>query len=309
MGTNKSRSRGGFAIAWAIFRLLLAPEYRGLVLSAALVVAAIGGTLYGWTRWGAVVIGSPEYTLTPERIQVTPQPAWIHASVKAEVLRTVNATRLNLHDRDLVERLAQAFALHPWVAEVLRVEKRYPAAAQVELRYRRPVLVVKLDVPGEEGLLFLDEDSVLLPSADFAPSQGREYLRIAAQGETPASIYGTRWGTERMARAARVAAAWQKRWQPLGLYWLIASRPASGELLYELRTQDDKVRVLWGTAGSTETGDPTAEEKITALERYVQDKGPLTAATESLVIDLRDLARHGEREATRFVPPKTTASR
>src|SRR5690349_8212665 len=109
MGTNKSRSRGNFAIAAQIARLLVAAEYRGLVLSAALVIAAVGLTCYGWQRWGAATLDSPDYTVTPEKIHVTPQPAWIHTSIKSEVLRTARATSLNLHDPSLVEHLAQAF--------------------------------------------------------------------------------------------------------------------------------------------------------------------------------------------------------
>ena len=292
MGTNKSHSRGGFAIAGAALRLLLSAEYRGLVLTGLVVMAAIGGTVYGWQRWGAPALDAPEYIVGPEQIRVTPQPVWIKADVKAEVLRTAKAARLSLHDPQLVEHLAHAFALHPWIAEVVRVEKRFPAAVEVTVRYRRPVLVVKLDVPGDEGLLFLDQASVLLPSADFSPEAAREYLRIAAQGETPASIYGTRWGTQRMQGAAQVAAAWGARWKAPGLYWLVASRPASGELIYELRTQNDQVRVIWGTAGQREEEQPSAEAKITALERYVQDKGPLAAIREATTLDLRELGRH-----------------
>jgi hypothetical protein len=175
---------------------------------------------------------------------------------------------------------------------VERVEKRYPALVHVTLQYRRPVLVVKMDAPGDAGLLFLDEQSVLLPSADFAPSQARDYLRIAAAGEAPVGSYGAAWGTQRMAGATRVAAALESRWQPLGLYWLVASRPPSGDLLYELRTQDDRVRVIWGAVTSGQTTDePTAAEKIEALERYVHDKGPLSREGAAAVLDLRDLAR------------------
>jgi hypothetical protein len=296
MGASKPRPAGGFRTALSVARIMLRPQYRGLVLTGAVVAAAIGGSLYSWQRWGERAMGGVEYVVTPERITITPQPTWIHTSVKAEVLRSAAAERLDLRDRKLVEHLAQAFALHPWVAKVIRVEKRYPAEVAVELQYRQPVLVVKINAPDDQGLLFLDEESVLLPSADFAPSQARDFLRISAAGETPASIYGTAWGSQRVAGAARVAAAWGKRWQPLGLYWLVASRPASGELLYELRTQDERVRVVWGVAtGSESSSEPTAKEKIAALERYLHDKGPLSREGGTAVIDLRELAGNSGR--------------
>src|SRR5262249_57365216 len=161
-----------------------------------------GGSIYGWRRWGELSINSAEYLVTAERISVTPQPAWIHINVKSEVLRSLTGAKLDLLDSELVEKIADAFAMHPWVAKVARVEKRFPAYVNVELEYRRPVLVVKLDAPGDEGLLFLDKQSVLLPSSDFASSQAQDYLRIVAAWEKPTRPYDTPWGTERVAGGA-----------------------------------------------------------------------------------------------------------
>ena len=110
-----------------------------------------------------------EYEVAADRIAVTPAPAWIHADVKAEVLRSAAVGRLDLRDRHLVVHVASAFALHPWVAKVVRVEKRFPAQVTVELEYRRPVAAVEVADRGEAGLVFIDQESVLLPSADFAP--------------------------------------------------------------------------------------------------------------------------------------------
>src|SRR5262245_32424330 len=220
MGTRKTKSSRSLGAGFEAIGYLLRPNNRGLVFTAFVVVFAIGCSVYAWRRWGEPSMQSTDYEVTGEGISVTPQPAWIHGNVKDEVVRTAGISKLNLLDRELVEKIADAFALHPWVADVVRVEKRHPAQVTVELAYRRPVLVVKLDAADEKGLLFLDEDAVLLPSTDFAPSQARNYLRILAGGETPTSVYGTPWGSERIAGAARVAAAWDERWSELGLYWI-----------------------------------------------------------------------------------------
>jgi hypothetical protein len=291
MGTSKSKTAGSPATREGFIRVLLRPHNRGLVLTGIVVLASIGFALYAWQRWGEPATHTAEYLVTAERISVTAQPTWIHSNVKDEVVRSLAGAKLELLDRDLVEQVAQAFALHPWVANVLRVEKRFPAQVNVELEYRQPVIVVKIDAPGEEGLLFLDEESVLLPSADFAPSQAKGYLRIMAAGETPTSVYGTPWGSERMLGAARVAAAWGDRWQTLGLYWIMGTRPSSGQLVYELRTQNDQVRVVWGVAPGHESADEASPlQKITALEQYVNDKGPLEKSGAGAVVDLRKLA-------------------
>jgi hypothetical protein len=296
MGASKTKQAGSLGAGMSVVRILLRPQYRGLVLCAVIAVAAIGGSMYAWRRWGEPAMQSSEYLVTPENISVTPQPAWIHANVKDEVIRTAVFSELALLDRGLVEQVAQAFALHPWVKSVVRVEKRYPAQVAVELEYRQPVIVVKIDAPDEQGLLFLDEESVLLRSGDFAPSQARNYLRIGAAGETPTSVYGTPWGSERIAGAARIAAAWGDQWQTLGLYWITAVRSSVGELTYELRTQDDKVRVVWGAAiGRESAGEAPAGQKIAALAQYVNDKGPLGKSGEGVVIDLRELAGAGKK--------------
>ena len=50
--------------------------------------------------------------------------------------------------RKLVEHLAQAFALHPWVAKVVRVEKRYPAEVVVEQLKKNSIKVTERALRG-----------------------------------------------------------------------------------------------------------------------------------------------------------------
>jgi hypothetical protein len=303
---GKSKQPGSFTKAAGVVRFLLRRQNRGLVMTAIVIVASIGGAMYAWQRWGAPLTDASDYAVTPERIAVTPQPTWIGANVKAEVLRNASLTRLDVRNPRLVEQVTQAFALHAWVAKVVRVEKRYPPHIAVELAYRRPALVIKLDSQGEKDLLVVDEQSVLLPSVDFAPTAARGYLRIMAAGETPAGVYGTPWGSQRIAGAARLAAAWGTRWQPLGLYWIVTSRGGSGELAYELRTQDEKVRVIWGSLpGRESSGEPSAAQRISALERYVYDKGPLNKIDTPTVIDLCELAGSSDHTAKRTAGPNS----
>jgi hypothetical protein len=290
MGTSKSKSPRPSPAAARLIAALFKPQNRGLALTAVVVVAAIVGAVYAWQRWGAAGLQTEDYVVTAERIRVTPPPAWIHADVKAEALRSAAITRLDLRDRNLVEQVAAAFALHPWAAKVVRVQKSYPAAVTVELEYRRPVAAVEVADRGEAGLVFIDEDSVILPSDDFAQGQSKDYLRIAGRGETTASVYGTPWGSERIAGAARLAALWDRRWQPLDLYRIDTVQSAGGERLFELQTRRG-VRVVWGALpGGESSREPTAEQKMAALEQYVSDKGPLERDGGPAVVDLRELA-------------------
>ena len=307
MGSSKpAKSVRQLPQAVQAVRVLLRPQHRGPLLAAAVVGAALAGLLFAWQRWGEPNLNPDEYSVAPGQIVVTPQPPWIHADVRADVIRTAGRARLDLRDPRLVEEVAAAFALHPWVAKVVEVRKRYPARVDVKLEYRRPVAAVEVSAKNEPGLLFVDAAGVLLPSADFAPGQAKDFLRIAAGKETPAGIYGTAWGSERIAGAARIAAAWEgsgaedrgqntedrgpKRWQKLKLYRIVPLQASTGEIAYELRTQAD-VRIVWGAApGSESAGEPTSEQKMALLEHYVADKGPLDRESGPATIDLRQPA-------------------
>jgi hypothetical protein len=284
MGKGQPKPAGRAATGLNLAAVLLRKQNRGWVSTAAVVIASVIGFAIAWQRWGAPSLEGDDYLVSEEKIVVTPQPPWIHANVKADCVRALAGMQLKLLDRELVEKIGSAFKLHPWVAEVVRVEKQSPAQVTVQLEYRRPVLVVKLDVPGDEGLLFLDEQAVLLPSTDFAPTQARNYLRIAASGETPSGVYGVPWKSERIAGAAAIAAVLENQWQTLGAYWIITARIGSGDLVYELRSQDEKFRLIWGRPpGQESSGEPTAQQKLAALKQLKGDG----SSSESQTIDLR----------------------
>ena len=300
MAAKPSKSTASLPRALQLARIALRPQNRGPVFAAVVIVATIVGLMLAWNRWGAPSAAGPDYVVTPEKIELTRQPEWIHADVKAEVVRASSLSRLNLGDRRLVAQVAQAFALHPWIAKVTRVEKRFPAKVIVVVEYRRPVAAVELAREGNRELLFVDAEGVLLPSLDFAGNQAADYLRIAGIASTPASVYGSPWGDEAVAGAARIAAAWGGRFKQAGLYRILPSESASGEITFELRTLGD-TRVVWGTApGRESTAEPTAEQKIAALLAYITDKGPLDRPGGEHLLDLRKLAGQS--------PPRTAAN-
>ncbi|MCI0359715.1 MAG: hypothetical protein L0211_14660, partial [Planctomycetaceae bacterium] len=175
-------------------------------------------------------------------------------------------------------------------AKVKRVEKRFPALIAVTVDYRRPVAAVELSRGGKRELLFVDGEGVLLPSLDFAGNQAADYLRIGGINSTPAGVYGSPWGDECVAGAAQIADAWGDRFKTAGLYRILPSETAGGQIHYELRTPGD-TRVLWGAApGRESTAEPTPEQKIAALLEYITDKGPLDRPGGERLLDLRTLA-------------------
>lgn len=261
-----------------------------LVAAAAIFLGLLIGARIAWQKWGEPALDDPAYQLTIDEIVVTPQPAWIQGNVKADVVRDAGLTDLNLRDRQLLDKVTRAFALHSWVAKVNRVEKAYPSRLTIDLEYRKPVATVEIGeamAGGERGLLFIDRDSVLLPSDHFSPAQARGYLRISAGDVLPTGVYGTPWGSARILGAARIADVWGEAWQPLRLYRIVIKEDPNAESIYELHTKD-QARVIWGRPPGEETrGEPTAAEKIALLTNYVAKNGPLDKSASAAPLDLR----------------------
>ena len=143
---------------------------RLLVVAATLGVCAL--LLYaGWKHWGPEITSSPEYRVDASRIELTPQPAYIHGNVKLEAVKAGGLAELSILDPKLTEKVRHAFGLQTWVASVDRVTKHHPARVVVEVTYRRPVAMVVVTAGSERGLLPVDAHGVLLPPEDFSANQ------------------------------------------------------------------------------------------------------------------------------------------
>ena len=264
---------------------------RRVVAAAVILGLIVAGWSYAWRTWGEPGTASKDFVVTPESISVTSQPSWIHADVKAEVVKSGSLSSLPLRDPQLVDRVSRAFAAHSWVASVKKVSKHYPARIEVELEYRRPVAMVEVIWQGEPKLYFIDSGSVLLPSADFekeVEQKAPHFLRISAVDASPTGrAFGTPWGSDKIAGAALLADAWTDHWQKLGLYRLLVTDDPNAKPFYWLATKAD-TRILWGHAPGSEAKDEqTPREKIAWLEQYVAKHGPLDKSAADGGLDLR----------------------
>ncbi|MEX2186859.1 MAG: hypothetical protein WD875_08705, partial [Pirellulales bacterium] len=147
----------------------------GLVLLALLTV----GPYWAWRHVGDRVAAGDDYQLTFDRVDLIPSPesvGWIRRDVKREALRDAGLDETaSILSADLNERLAKALRLHPWIAEVRKVTKRYPARVEVEVEYRRPAAIVVLS---SETWWPVDAGGVVLPKDDFSPYEARRYPHI-----------------------------------------------------------------------------------------------------------------------------------
>ncbi len=270
---------------------------RGGGLRTMLVVvcmlAAVGGAFAAWRSVRAHVLATPQYWMAAADIEITSRPDWIRTNIKADVARDAGLVGdLTILDDDFTERIHQAFSLHPWVAEVTRVTKSYPARVQVELVYREPVAMVEL--PGG-GLLPVDANGVHLPIGDFAKVEIPQYPRVAGLNTTPLSdTPGTQWGDPRVVGAAKIAAVLKPVWPQLKITQIVPAvgdtqdaALLAGTTLYELIGLDG-TRVLWGSPPGEElVGEVDADVKQKRLLDYVWRSDQRRIGGRGTVFDLR----------------------
>ena len=221
----------------------------------------------GWVAWqqlGGALERNADSLLTGETIEVVGIPDWITSDLKWQALRSASLdTPLPLDDPSLERRLARAFDMHPWVAQVVKVETRHPAAATVTIRCRVPVAMVRV----QGGLLAIDAEATVLPSADFTPEAAAEYPLITGISTSPRGPEGSSWGDRTVAAGAALTAAIGPEWQKLGLTECraIPAGDANGGVWWELLGGDDLVIVFGRAPGEEQSGDVSAAAKIARL--------------------------------------------
>jgi hypothetical protein len=269
--------------------LFLGPVLGNPVVATLLITAVFVGIWWGVWQWlGPEVVAAPNYLVNSTDVEITPLPPWIHAKVGEEALRNLTFDRrLSILDDQLAQRVADAFALHPWIARVRRVTKAAPARIRIDVEYRRPACMVQ--VPG--GLYPVDAEGVWLPSNDFSPVEADGYPCLTGVDTLPVGSVGTRWGDARVLGGAEIAAAFGSAWTRLGLRWIVSSeRPISGDqYAFEIFARSG-TQILWGTApGGDRPGSVPQAEKVARLVKYFEEHRTLDAPAGPQQIDLRGL--------------------
>lgn len=290
---KKRKRRGIISRLFGGLTMLIEGGGLKLVVAVLVTVAVAGATFAAWKSVREHVLAAPEYWVNPEDIELTAAPKWVRTDIKAEVIRDASLDgHMNVLDDDFAQRIHQAFLLHPWIAEVKRVSKAYPALVRVEVVYREPVAMVEL--PGG-GLLPVDRDGVHLPVGDFANVEIPTFPRIAGLETTPLSdSAGTEWGDPRVAGAARVAAQLKPNWTRFRLAHIepIEQTDRAGAtkedgLAYALVATTGG-KIVWGSPpGAEQVGEVDAEVKLRRLAETFADEAWSRTLGEGKVVDLR----------------------
>jgi len=231
-----------------------------------------------------------EYQVAAQDIEIVPSPPdWIPADFIDQALRdSGNSDSVFMLDNSVNEMMAKAFAAHPWVEKVVRVERAVPARIVVELEFRRPVAMVQV----KQGLYPVDAQGLLLPPDGFSSGDVRRYPLIQGVLSTPHGPAGTAWGDVTVVGAARLADVLSSAWQELELQAIVAPRLERADvdiegLAYELTTPGG-TRIIWGRApGSNNPGELAAAQKIGRLQKYRSDFGGFDRQHGPYEIDIR----------------------
>jgi hypothetical protein len=256
----------------------------GVVLLLAFGVKAI------WRQAAPIVASRDRYLIPAERITISKPPEWLVADVREQVVRASGLDKrlsvLDSHDV-LVEAVKHAFALHPWVKSIDRVEKRFPPGVHVELTYREPLAVVET-ARGE--LLPVDGAGSHLP-ADDVPLIRRKYLPriIGIVGQPPV---GQRWEDPRLQGAVEIVASLGEHWEALHLESITPrARPVMRDELqffvYDLVTRGG-TQIIWGASPHARApGEAKFVDKLQRLQKCVEEYGPLDSVKAPGRVDVR----------------------
>jgi hypothetical protein len=193
------------------------------------------------------------HTVAFADIDCEPPPGLTRAAFLSEVQYHADLPDdCDLLDPQLTGRLATAFAAHPWVAALGRVEKRGSGAIRVQLVYRTPALAVR------QGRVrrAVDGTGVLLPAK--ADVTGLPELAGAAM---PTGRPGRPWGDTRVEAAARTVALLLPHRDRLVLAGCAVAVDEGGVALSTPRW-----RVRWGSPpGQEAKGEAAAALKVRRL--------------------------------------------
>lgn len=175
------------------------------LLKAALVLVACAGSLALVIVLGGLaqddLANHPRYAVPFAGVQCDAPPGRTREAFLSEVryLSGVPESVSAISPR-LGETLATAFAKHPWVAEVLGVEVSPAREVRINLRFREPVLVVR--VAGEPSERLVDAKGTLLP-----PTPRPEGVAVLAGTHPPPTVAaGKVWDNATVRRAAQLVA-------------------------------------------------------------------------------------------------------
>jgi len=148
------------------------------------------------------VLGLERFQVSPATLTFTAVPSWVTPEIQQQIAHIPDLPeRFSILERGLAIRVAEAYQRNPWVAEVERVERRFPNRLKVRLLLRRPTGAVRY-----RGSYYLvDSQAVRLPLRFRSWPQPGYRLPIVAGAHTEPPPSGAVWEDEAVRAGCAVA--------------------------------------------------------------------------------------------------------
>ena len=281
--------------------LLLHPATLFVAFNVALAVTAI----WCWDRYQDKITGPHATLLSEDRIEINSPPAWTKTNIKEAILTSTGQPK-SLLDPSLISDAVATCQTIGWIEQVQHMKKTNEGL-KAQLVYRQPIALVELKketVPGwkqQPRLVPVDRQGVIMP--EFLAMEGSVQPRIFIhhwdQKLQSAPQYlrhinrWTAWPDNRVKDAAAISEVLIRDWQSFGLSRIISLRQIQNAddptIAFELWSDEGQnaAIVVWGNPpGSEIDGEAPSPQKVSALQAYVQQHGPLDKLSER-IIDLR----------------------
>ena len=289
------RMVAGFSLRGA----LLHPVTLYLGSAAFVLFIAIGC----WEKYGNRIVDRHSMTLTPDKIQMSQQPAWIGTDLKELVVGDMedpNNALPSIMDTELVPQTVSSLKTVGWIESIDRVEKS-KAGLEIDLTYRQPVAMVEVSPTTVKGfkstkpvMLHIDRTATLMGKG--LSNRPEDFLLISVDHPMYMDqlIAWSPWQDSRIQSAASISHAVKDVWQPMGLYrlmtWRSRSNATDRRIPFQFWTkmgQRTGVKIIWGNAPGEELpGEATAAAKIEAMAAYVAKNGRFDEMTDR-TLDIR----------------------
>jgi hypothetical protein len=278
--------RARAAARWAGAHLRTGAAAVG-IRGAALIVAALVA-LWGLHAARERVGRMPRFRVYPDRFRAK-APEWC-----AKELTSVAFPResYSIFDPALTREVAEAYARCPWVASVVRVEKRFPNELRVALELRQPGAFVRLP----SGWYAIDRHAVYLPLDYRRWDHANKALPqvFGVQSDPPPA--GMRWADRRVTAAASVLSTLATDPAVLAQVHVIDVANLEGDI-DPLRSEillltRQRHRINWGRPPDTRKfGEPPSQAKLARLRRFLARPVPGAASLDLRFPDDAELAR------------------
>ena len=279
----------------------LRPRILGALTLAMLFVVVIPAVPSLWPA----VSQRAKFQVSVDRIDLTP----VTGSIPQDIVQTIAKNHPDWKDRSLLEAnlaadLAAAFARHPWIAHVDRVEKTRQGRVAIQVTYRIPVAMVET----HGGLCPIDAHGILLPSKDISVAESDQLPHLQGVRSLPGGPAGTAWKDPLVIAGAKLCAALtpqgdiDRHWNKYGIEAVVAPFAEDTDLLpeeqvFELLTKKGR-RIIWGRSPGADTLEPTVAQKLGRLDSYIRQQKSLDLPAGSYLIDIRGF------DATRLIAEK-----